>query len=319
MHLEMRAPGKGELYGIIAFAGTGLASMLSFAFVSRINGEAWQITVCFILAGLFIISGVVSSHIVDGRPLKVSVIYTLIQAVLGISAVYVSPIKGFVSIMLLPLASQAVFMFDRRSAILVGLALWIITAGAFLGPYGWGSFRAALLSFSPAYLFTVLFSFATRDALRAREHAIGLRDDLEAANQQLREHAEQAEELATIRERNRLAREIHDGVGHYLTVINVQVEAARALLKSEPQKSADALDKAARLSREALADVRRSVGSLRTDEQNAPLVESLRSLIADANLPVKFSMDGTPRPLPTATEHALFRATQEGLTNIRAC
>jgi len=67
---------------------------------------------------------------------------------------------------------------------------------------------------------------------RGREQK--LREEVEAANQQLRENAAQAEDLATTRERNRVAREIHDGVGHYLTVVKTQLDAAIALMPVQP-------------------------------------------------------------------------------------
>ena len=105
-------------------------------------------------------------------------------------------------------------------------------------------------------------------------------------------------------------------MGHYLTVINVQTEAAQSLLKSDPERASDALNKAAQLSRDALADVRRSVGSLRTEEKRPPLIDTLRNLTVGAAVPIDFKVIGESRQLSTASEHALFRAAQEALTNI---
>ncbi|MDA8528095.1 sensor histidine kinase [Opitutaceae bacterium] len=113
-----------------------------------------------------------------------------------------------------------------------------------------------------------------------------------------------------------MAREIHDGVGHFLTVINVQTEAAQSLLKSDPERASEALSKAAQLSRDALADVRRSVGSLRTEEKRPTLIDTLQKLTAGAAFPIEFKIIGEPRKLSTASEHALFRAAQEAITNI---
>ncbi|MBT5902697.1 MAG: sensor histidine kinase [Opitutaceae bacterium] len=316
MSQSKRFPDRGEIYGVIAFAGTGLAAMSPYVTASRIDGEAWQVALCLIFSGLYILAGCFSSYFVDNRPLRASAIYTIIQGALGITVVYLSPIRGMVGIILLPLASQAVFMYPKKVAFGIGVILWVMTAGVFLAPYGWAEFRYALLSYSPAYIFTILFSFVTRQALLAREHAIELKNELEIANAQLRSQAAQTEELATTRERNRLAREIHDGVGHYLTVINVQTEAAQSLLKSDPERASDALNKAAQLSRDALADVRRSVGSLRTEEKRPPLIDTLRNLTVGAAVPIDFKVIGESRQLSTASEHALFRAAQEALTNI---
>ncbi|GAB5559381.1 MAG: hypothetical protein SynsKO_10280 [Synoicihabitans sp.] len=316
MSQSKRFPDHGEIYGMIAFAGTGLAALSAYVFANQIDGEAWQVALCFVFGGLYILLGCFSSYFVDEKPLRASVIYTTIQTLLSITAIYVSPVRGLVGIMLLPLASQVVFMYPRRVAIVFGIGLWTATAGVFGVNYGWETFRGAMLSYSPAYLFTVLFSFVTRNALQAREQAIELKNELETANAQLRAQAAQTEELATTRERNRLAREIHDGVGHYLTVINVQTEAAQALLKTDPDRASEALAKAAQLSRDALADVRRSVGSLRDDAPRPALIDSVRRLAENAAVPIEFKVTGEPRKLSSASEHALFRAAQEGITNI---
>ncbi len=316
MGFLQRAPDKGDYYSMLAFAGTGLGAFSSYLFANRINGEPWQVAATFVLGTIFILFGTFSYKIDEHNLRHKTVLYWL-QTALMLTAIYVSPVHGFFSIIALPLASQAVFMFTRPVALLSGVFLYVTSCGVFYMHYGWDGFRESLVSYSPAYLFTLVFSFVTQNALFAREKALELSTKLEAANQQLRAHAAQAEELATTRERNRLAREIHDGVGHYLTVINVQLEAAHAICAKDPAKAAAAVEKAARLSREALDDVRRSVGSLRTDQSRPPLAEAIRHLTTDASLPVNFSVAGSPRPLSAAAEHALFRAAQEGLTNIR--
>ena len=83
----------------------------------------------------------------------------------------------------------------------------------------------------------VVFTNLSVNERKARLKAEELSADLEAANQQLSEYAIQAEELATIEERNRLAREIHDNLGHYLTVVNVQIGAAKVLMDKDTDQS----------------------------------------------------------------------------------
>jgi signal transduction histidine kinase len=142
----------------------------------------------------------------------------------------------------------------------------------------------------------------------------------------LKESAAQAEELARSRERNRLAREIHDSLGHYLTVVNVQLEAARALLenrgwrKEAPDLYA-ALEKAQTLTRGGLADVRRSVAALRADPMgDKSFPEAVRALVEEnreTGLLVEFRMEGEMRKAGPQVELALFRILQEALTNVR--
>ncbi|WP_208710765.1 sensor histidine kinase [Sinomonas sp. R1AF57] len=145
------------------------------------------------------------------------------------------------------------------------------------------------------------------------------RAELATANERLRGYAAQAEQLATIQERNRLARDIHDGVGHHLTVVQMQLEAARAVLRTAGPERLDAmLATAQEQSRQALAEVRRSVAALR--EQRPSLEEALRVLTAEATqtgVPAEVEVRGTARPLRAEVEESLFRAAQEGLTNAR--
>jgi signal transduction histidine kinase len=131
----------------------------------------------------------------------------------------------------------------------------------------------------------------------------------------------QNEELAVTRERNRLAREIHDTLGHYLTVVNIQLEAARAVQSTDPVRLADALNTAQGLAQKGLRDIRLSVATLRAptpDDQ--PLTETLRQLVSQGDtsgLAVEMEVLGEPRPISPQARLSLYRAGQEGLTNVR--
>jgi signal transduction histidine kinase len=181
---------------------------------------------------------------------------------------------------------------------------------------------ATMLDFGMALVFVLLFSEVL---VRERQ----TRTKLDEAHRRLGEYAVQVENLATVHERNRLAREIHDSLGHYLTVINVQLEAARTLLDSQPTlAAADAfttlatcLDKAQSLTRAGLTEVRRSVAALRASPlEGRSLPEALASVVDEcrrAGIPTALIVTGEPRPLPPPVKQALFRTAQEGLTNVR--
>jgi len=142
--------------------------------------------------------------------------------------------------------------------------------------------------------FTAVF---TELVQRERRSRAALAD----AHERLRGYAAQAEQLATTQERNRVARDIHDGLGHHLSVVAMQVQAARAVLPSDPQRADAVLAKAQQQSVEALADVRRSVAALREPRANPPLGASLHRLAEDssaAGVPTEMQVVGTERPLP---------------------
>jgi signal transduction histidine kinase len=181
----------------------------------------------------------------------------------------------------------------------------------------WNEISGASLSILTAMVFTIAFTVVAIRAGRSREQAEKLAAALEEANAQLRAAAAQTAALAAADERNRIARDIHDGLGHYLTVIAVQLQAARALLPEQPERAIAAVAKAEELSRTALDDVRRSVGTLRTTEPRPPLPEALAGLVRESGLDVTLRVEGVFRALPEAIEQAIFRTVQEGLTNTR--
>lgn len=135
-----------------------------------------------------------------------------------------------------------------------------------------------------------------------------------------RYRAERIERAATL-ERERLAREIHDLLAHTLSALSVQLEAARLLAQQRPGDPAieAALDRAHRLTTEGLAEARRAVGALRGDPLPGP--DLLPRLIADfqreSGIPCRLDVDGTPGPLGPDAQLAIYRATQEALTNVR--
>ena len=308
---------RTDLYGAGAFVCVVLTCFSQFAFTDRISGTVTQVAVTFVLGGLYTVVEILG-HCFDGTASpRWKTIRYLFQCALGTAMIFVSPVLGFFNIILLPLVSQAYFDFKWPAAFAATAYLFAVTVGVFAYRYGAHAIPEATLNFVAAFAFTIAFTLITRQALLAKDHAETLHRELEAANAQLRQNAAQAGELATTRERNRVAREIHDGVGHYLTVVKTQLDAAAALIPTQPDKARAGVIKAAKLTGEALDDVRRSVGALRTDAARPALTQAIRDLAAHGEPVPTVAVEGAPRPLPAAVEHALFRAAQEGLTNIR--
>lgn len=143
--------------------------------------------------------------------------------------------------------------------------------------------------------------------------------ELEHSHQQLAAYAAQVADLATVAERNRLARDIHDSLGHYLTAIAIQLEKALAFEEKDRGEVQRSVQTSRRMAQEALTEVRRSVGLLRSQHTSFSLGTMLHDLATlHGELPkVQLSMAGDETAHPLAARLILYRAAQEGLTNIR--
>lgn len=308
---------RGTYYGAFAYASIVLTCYGGFLFTNRFHRPEWSVPVIFLLGAVYTITGVMHHDLSDtGGPWRKAA-YFIFQCALLAAMIWVSPVRGFFSMIVLPTVAQAILDLRPRWAWLIGVYLFGLVISHWGVLHGSEAAVVAMLNYGAAFAFTAVFTAITKQALVARRRAEDLRAELEQANAQLRAHAEQAGELATTRERNRLAREIHDGVGHYLTVVKTQLDAASALLPAQPDRAREAVGKAAKLAAEALDDVRRSVGSLRADATRPPLPEALKELAAHGEPVPTLAIEGAPRPVAPGVEHALFRAAQEGLTNIR--
>jgi signal transduction histidine kinase len=171
------------------------------------------------------------------------------------------------------------------------------------------------------FAFVFFYSLAAVREREARTEVERLAAELQAANQRLREYAAQAEELATAHERNRLAREIHDGLGHYMTGIHMQIQAGRAVLDIDREAALDALEKAQALAQEGLTEVRRSISALRASPLDAQslsqAVEALANECRTAGIETRVAVRGEAYELSPQAELTLYRVAQEGLTNVR--
>ena len=131
-------------------------------------------------------------------------------------------------------------------------------------------------------------------------------------------------ELAVAAERSRIAREMHDVVAHSLAVIIAQADGGRYAAATNPEQATKSLETIAEIGRDALADIRRILGVLRTADADVaivtpqPTADDLADVITrvrDTGVDVAYTTMGTPRPLMPGMNVTLQRVCQEALTN----
>jgi signal transduction histidine kinase len=171
-------------------------------------------------------------------------------------------------------------------------------------------------------IFVLVFIYLEQHSFEETLRAEQLLKDLQAANLELKAAHQKEKDLALAEERMRLARDIHDGLGHHLTVLSVQLQAADKLVERNPQAAAEAIRLSRAEAQAALEEVRRSVGMMRrspADSQPLPdfLANLVRDFSANTGLQVQFEPVGTPVELAPFAQHTLFRAVQECLTNVQ--
>jgi len=146
--------------------------------------------------------------------------------------------------------------------------------------------------------------------------------ELEAAKRELVLARQREGELATLRERERLARDLHDNLGHSLVTMTVQLEAAQRLLSVDSARAAVALEEMKTLSRTSMESLRRSLDNLRAPGLgDKPLSQALQSLCEEASRRIGLTIDCQIAEgadgLPPAVAEALWHVAQEGLTNVQ--
>jgi signal transduction histidine kinase len=177
-----------------------------------------------------------------------------------------------------------------------------------------------LLAFSFVMLFVPLIAHIIRRDDEHRSETEKLLSDLEISHLKLQAYTEQVADLAAAEERNRLARDIHDSLGHYLTAVNIQLEKALLYQSRNPEEAFKAIRDAKQAATDALRDVRLSVSALRNTEIPFSLRNALEKLVQAINgnrLSVQFNIQGDESEYSRSALMTLYRAAQEGLTNIQ--
>ncbi|WP_019508512.1 sensor histidine kinase [Pleurocapsa sp. PCC 7319] len=287
--------------------------------------EAWQghmIPVRHI--SILVVLGLMGLILPTGR-LLVKIIYTVLE----IGLIFYGTFLGYLHVLptlYLIVVMRSCFLFEN-------LGRWVVTSVVFLlflsdqfkyiqralpeAPEDQVNFGMHIIAETLVFGLAIFFVLQlTNKMLNERQ----MRQKLAHAHEKLQQYSQKIEELATVQERNRIARDIHDSLGHALTSLNIQMQTAVKLWDKEPAQAHSFLTQAQKLGKTAMQEVRKSISTLREDAQDEPPLEvKIDTLVDDfrkgtgLEICANISRCGSV-PLPVA--QTVYRIVQEALTNI---
>ena len=212
-------------------------------------------------------------------------------------------------------ASFATVAFDHwRRALVAGFlaAPGVVVLVLTVPDLSWQSALGAWISLSLVWVVAVVIRVYRGSIERAERRAALFAADREARARE-----------AVAEERARLARELHDSVGHALNVVVLHAGAARRVITTKPELAREALGSIETAGRQALADIERMLGILRPPDDGVGLdaapglgqLERLCEQVREAGLPVALSVEGEARAVPASLDLTAYRIVQEALTN----
>lgn len=184
-----------------------------------------------------------------------------------------------------------------------------------------GTINAGVLAFFAGASYMIRFETKrSREMQKLNEELEASKEELEEANRKLSEYAKKVEDTAVLNERNRMAGEIHDTIGHSLTALIMEIDICGKLIDKDTEKAGEELKKASELARNALSEVRMSVRALKPQNLESlsgvkAIEELIREYQRNTGILVKFDVSKNQYKLSPTVEVTIYRTIQEALTN----
>lgn len=312
---NFKKPRNDQLLYFVGFFTWGTVALMGVRFIE----PGVVRTLCI---GLLILYGVLFAFSSKIGSRKWERAYYIIQAAIIAALITLSPDWGVFPILYFMLSAAVMMSFSQREGLLWIGGFSLITTIIFVTTAGWQVGMITTLPYFAGYLFFGIFALAMAQARQERDKNERLLRELQEVHQQLQEYSARVEELAISKERNRLAREMHDTIGHRLTVAAVQLEGAQRLIHEKPQKSIKIVSTVREQVREALQELRGTVAAMREPLQvELPLQKALSHLLKSfetaTDLQVHLAFENNVPPLTKAYRLTIYRIIQEALTNIQ--
>ncbi len=308
-----------RLLYLILWIGTGLI-------VAKNPEKCWLL---LFLAGLLVISVTVRRAVIydSSRYLNLGKFNFILDLIL-IFAIEYNDNSFFAHLFYLVLIIDASLTYSTvftGALVLVGFVLHGLARYIYFQSPNFSSFVPRLLIdlliFAGTYILMIFIRYQIQQKEHLRQVMVELKiktKELEKTYQKLKEASMELEDLTVLRERNRIAREIHDTVGHTLTTVLLELEAGERLIPIDPALAKAKMKLAKSQIRKGLNDIRASVETLNSGKEMMDFISSIKLLIHETmihgDIYIRYRIDELPRLAPEQ-EKALYRALQEGITN----
>jgi signal transduction histidine kinase len=245
----------GYLLGLIVFLAVALRTILFY------QGQPNLVLVLLLLIAFALLY--VFEPLLSNRLPGYNLIYFPVQTVLLTIFCYLPPFMDMKTILVVPLLIQIFRTFSGRLLIFL-TAFYILLVGAVILPnLGFLEGMAFILLGVAVSAFFISYDFLYSRTRADEAESERLLADLQSAHLKLQEYAAQAEELAAVQERNRLARELHDSVSQAIFSITLTSQSARLLLEREPDRVPEVLERLQTMTASALSQLRSLIAELR--------------------------------------------------------
>ncbi|MEM7335403.1 MAG: sensor histidine kinase [Chloroflexota bacterium] len=311
---------------LVVYIGVFLIGLLDWL-SGRPPSTLWEIdptirlTIFCVAMSLLILMEIGRQSIFKSHMLVWGRLYLIVTIILGgivlaISNYFYSQLLFLVTI----LFSELTFQRRIRAITILTIFMLLFARMAF-GPRG--DFISSrdlenLAIYILAMLLIMMLARLIKRESSQRQNLEKLNNDLKSSHHQLQASTEQLAEMAVVNERNRLARDIHDGLGHHLAAVNIQLEMGMKLYEQDPEATLKAMEAAKTAAKEALNDVRNSVQTLREADEQFELEPAIKLLIErfqNQEFDIRLKIDGDEADYSQVSRMVLYRAVQEGLTN----
>jgi signal transduction histidine kinase len=320
IQLDLLEPLKAHIFGLSEFLAVkdeppSPYALLLFSDVYLLVVYLWWPSLQRWLGRIFLPGGLVIATVGPILSQHFNVAWFKATDVFGLAGAW-----QLVVVLFLPLVLIG-WQYDFHMVLRFAVGTALLDAGLTILAIGWGN-RAGIHSFlSIIFVRTVLYIVVgymiTRLMMAQRQQ----RQALAQANAQLTHYATTLEQLSTSRERNRLARELHDTLAHTLSGVTVQLEAVRASLDSDPATAQTLLDQSLTTTRTGLTETRRALQALRASPlDDLGLALAVRNLAESLATRISLTLDlRVPAhldDLSLAIEQCVYRVAQEALANV---